>query len=86
MQTPTPEPIPAQIDPTPFIQVAAPRGHRKRFAKHCRVFFGATIDTATAKQIDRWAGKTLSRGLITDQVVALAKRRKFKPNRKKKSP
>lgn len=44
---------------------------------------GATIDVSTQRQIARWRGKTLSLGLLLDQVFAFAKRRNFKPNRKK---
>ena len=66
------------------VAVAAPRGHRKRFNKHLRVFLAGTVDVATDRQVNRWAGKSLSIGRVLDQIVAHAKQKKFKPNRKTK--
>ena len=73
-----------QIDPTPLIGISVPLG-RKRFAKERRVFFGATVATATANQVVRWKGagkRKLSAGLVTDQVVRHAKKTGFRPVRK----
>lgn len=74
----------SQIDATPFIQVAAPKGHRKRFKKHLRVFLGATVDITTDKRVNRWAGKSLSIGLTLDQIVEFAAKHGFKPERSKR--
>lgn len=72
------------IDDTPSVPVAEPRGHRRKFGKFKRVFLGATVDNGTDKQVNRWAGKSLSIGLTLDQVVAFAVRRGFKPDRSKR--
>ena len=66
------------------VAVAAPRGHRKRFNKHLRVFLAGTVDTSTDRQVNRWAGKSLSIGRVLDQIVAFAAKNNFKPNRTKK--
>ena len=74
------------IDPTPFIEIATPKGKRPRFGKELRVFLAGTVDVVTDRQVNRWAGKSLSIGLVIDQVVSHAKRTAFKPTRKKKTP
>lgn len=66
------------------IVVAAPRGHRRRFSKHLRVFLAGTVDVATDRQVNRWAGKTLSIGRVLDQIVAFAKRKGFTADRSKR--
>lgn len=68
----------------PAVLVAAKRGHRRKFGRLPRVMLsGATVDVSTSNLAKRWRGKTLSLGLLLDQVFAFAKRRNFKPNRKK---
>ncbi len=66
------------IDAAPFIAIAMPRGHRKKFGKHARVNIGATVDKGTDKQLTSWHGKKLSRGLCLDQLVSFGRKRKFK--------
>jgi hypothetical protein len=67
----------------PGVPIAPKRGHRKKFGKHARVMLsGATVDVATKRQIGTWCGVTLSVGLLLDQLIAFAKARGFKVNRK----
>jgi hypothetical protein len=72
------------LTPAESVPVAAPRGHRKRFSKHLRTFIGATVDVATDRRLNVWAGKSLSLGITLDQVVAFAVRKGFKPDRSKR--
>ncbi len=73
------------IDPTPFIQVSAPRGHRRRFGKHARVqMSGSFVDVSTARRAAKWCGKAGSMGLLLDQLFAFAIRKGFKPERTRK--
>lgn len=82
---PAPAEMSHPIDATPFVQIAVKRGHRRKFGREPRVMLsGATIDVSTLRQIARWRGKTLSLGLLTDQLVAFAKKKKFTPDRTRK--
>jgi len=76
----------ANIDATPFIQVAAPRGHRRKFGKKARVTLpGATVDESTHKQIKAWMRASgRSRGLVLDEVVAYARGERFTPTKQPK--
>lgn len=70
---------------SPFVMVAVQRGHRQRYGKHPRVMLsGATVDVSTAKRAKAWRGKTLSLGLLLDQLFAFAHKKGFKPNRSRK--
>lgn len=68
------------IDP-PCVQVAA-KGGKPRFGKHPRLMLsGATVDESTYWRAKAWRGKSLSLGLLLDQLFAFAHTKGFKPNR-----
>ncbi len=71
------------LDATPFIQITAARG-RKRMGKLPRVLLsGSTVDVATAKQLKAWGRACRSVGVALDQLVSHAKRKGFRPDRKR---
>ncbi len=88
--TPETESNGAAIDPTPYIDLSPrlplmPKRGKPRFGKLPRVMLpGATVDIATANQARRWRGKSLSLGLLIDQLVRHARTTHFKPTRNRK--
>jgi hypothetical protein len=72
----------ANLHATLFVQVAAERGHRRRYGKLPRVLLpGAKVDVATKAQRDKWAAIAGSAGLLEDQLIAFAKKNGFKPTK-----